>query len=119
MRDFIDVAALSDLIGPDRSLVSLKHLNELYEPSGQLTRLSTFSQAVYETPRYFDETVLHAYKSIRPPYNRWLHVEKACCQLGAKLADIELSGELVNLEPLPLPKITDLKKTHISRQNEL
>ena len=120
MRDFIDVAALSDLIGPDRSIASLKHLNELYEPSGQLTRLSTFSQAVFDTPRDFDETVLHTYKGIQPPYNRWLHVEKACCQLGAKLAEIELSGELVNLEPLPLPRITDLKKPHISdRQNEL
>lgn len=96
MRDFVDVAALSDLIGPDRSIASLKHLNELYEPNRQLTRLSTFSQAVFETPRDFDETVLDSYKGIQPPYNRWFHVEKACCQLGAKLADIELSGELVN-----------------------
>jgi len=120
MRDFIDVAALSDLIGPDRSLASLKHLNELYEPSGQLTRLFHFSQAVFETSPDFDETVLHSYKGTRPPYNRWLHVEKACCQLGAKLAEIELSGELINLEPLSLPKITDLEKPHISdRQNEL
>jgi hypothetical protein len=66
MRDFIDVAALSDLIGPDRSIASLKHLNELYEPSGQLTRLSTFSQAVFETPRDFDETVLDPTKVSGP-----------------------------------------------------
>lgn len=114
MLDFIDVGGLSDLLGADRSLASLNLLNELYEPSGQLTRISTFSQTVFETPRDFDENVLHSYMDLRPPYNRWLHVEKTCCQLGAKLADIELSGKIVGFESRSLPKITELKKPHAS-----
>jgi hypothetical protein len=84
MRDYINVAALTDLVGPEQAVESLQHLNHLYKGSDNLSRLSAFSNALFETPVDFDKSVLGSYKGIKAPYNRWEHVEEVCCLIGQK-----------------------------------
>lgn len=94
MRDYLDVAALADLLGADGSSKAMAPLNLLYGPRGNQTRLTAFAQAAFEVPADFDPSILGAYKGLRAPYTDWGHVSGVCRALGLAVAQCELEGRL-------------------------
>jgi hypothetical protein len=81
-RDFLDVAALSDLLGSEGSQEALSYLNLLYDPVGNQTRLTKFAEVCHQPPRDLEDVDLANYKGIVPPYTDWAVVSAKCRALG-------------------------------------
>lgn len=108
MRDYLDVAALVDLLGQDSAKDALAPLNLLYERRGNQTRLTAFAQAAFEMPADFDAATLAAYKGLRPPYTEWAHVAHVCKTIGATMAQMEMEKHLPQELPEGFRKVDDL-----------
>lgn len=67
-RDFLDVAALGDLLGPDRAVDALAPLSDLYDPVGTETATMRFAQVAMTRPN--DEDVVDLGAGARPRARR-------------------------------------------------
>ncbi|MEJ7812541.1 MAG: hypothetical protein WKG32_19170 [Gemmatimonadaceae bacterium] len=101
-RDFVDVAALADLVGWDASLTALSYLNLLYEPVGNQTALTKFAECCHQEPLDLERTDLSHYKGLRPPYDDWTVVRRTCRALASELLVMEMESAL----PATLDAIT-------------
>lgn len=110
MRDYLDVAALADLLGEDGAKDALAPLNLLYEPRGNQTRLTAFAQTAFEVPPDFDPAVLASYKGLRAPYTDWNHVSGVCRTLGAAMAQRELEGRLPEQLPEGFRRVDETRE---------
>ncbi len=67
-RDYLDVAALGDLLGEARATQALAPLSQLYENLGTETATMRFAQAAMNRPVDADEVDLRAYRGLAAPY---------------------------------------------------
>jgi len=95
LRDFVDVAALCDVLGKDASLKALAPLNHLYPNSGKLTPLSSFAEASHEPPLDATDVDIASNKGIRPPYDRIEYVTMSCSALGRSALEMEMSSQSI------------------------
>lgn len=87
-RDYLDVAALSDHLGPRKSASALERMGELYaEFAGEGGDMLTTVVVQLSNPVPYDltEVDLTEYKGIIPPWNDWRAVENQCRRLAAEL----------------------------------
>lgn len=68
MRDYLDVAALSDALGERATLSALRPLSRLYAPVGTETATMRFAQAAMRQPVDVDEVDLAQYRGLVPRY---------------------------------------------------
>jgi len=94
LRDFVDVAALTDNLGVDRALTALRYLNAVYAPVPGLTWTSRFAEACEGDPVDLREVELSAYRGLRAPYTDWAYVAGRCRDLGRSLIKEELTMAL-------------------------
>jgi len=108
-RDYVDVAALCDHVGLEEAAESLRHLNTLYAPEGNLSRLSAFSQQCHAQPVDLHPGLLESYKGVRPPYQEWDYVARRCKDIAAKMHAMEMDGGVPKILSLPLPQVSTMR----------
>ncbi|MBM3268312.1 MAG: hypothetical protein FJZ01_11745 [Candidatus Sericytochromatia bacterium] len=87
-RDYLDVAALSDLLGPGGSVGALESMNALYaEFAGEGGDMLTSVLVRLANPEPYDLTSvdLGEYRGIVAPWNDWEAVVAQCRQLAVAL----------------------------------
>jgi hypothetical protein len=94
MRDYLDVAALKDLLGAERAVAALRYLNAVYAPAPALTWVSRFAESCEADPVDAIEVSLPQYRGVRAPYLDWTYVAAACRELGRALIKQELTESL-------------------------
>lgn len=101
-RDYLDVAALADLLGEDASVEALSFLNLLYEPDGNQSRLTKFADVSHQGPEDLAHVDVSSYRGIVPPYDRWELVAGICRALGRRVLLREMERDLPqSLDELP------------------
>jgi hypothetical protein len=95
IRDFVDVAALSDHIGKKPSIQILNGLNQYYGNKSATSPLQEFVEACMKNPTDWAKVKpeWERYKGISPPYNDLNYIRSACKNLGKNLMS-ELPGNL-------------------------
>ena len=93
-RDFVDVAALTDLLGIEHALLALSFLNQIYTGAGNQTRLTRFAEVARQLPVDFDKVDLSSYRGIKPPYDKWEHVANVCQQIANEVFALEMDRAL-------------------------
>lgn len=95
-RDYLDVAALVDLMGREASIAALEPLNLLYRPHvhGNQTPVTHFANAGQDSPLDLLKVALPDYKGIRPPYDEWAHVAATVRRISQDLLLREMEGQL-------------------------
>ena len=91
-RDFLDVAALGDLLGTDRAAEALAPLSALYDSVGTETPTMRFAQAAMGRPVDEQEVDLHAYRGLRAPYRDLDYVLRRVRELAVPALERELSA---------------------------
>jgi hypothetical protein len=94
VRDFLDVAALGDLLGADGTAAALRYLNVLYEGEGNQTALTRFAEVTHQAPLDLGRVDLGTYKGIRPPYSDWAYVARRCREIARTMLTLEMRGEV-------------------------
>lgn len=107
-RDFLDVAALADVLGDEPAVEALSYLNLLYEPVGNQTRLTKFAEVCQQEPLDLSRVDLGMYRGIVEPYSRWEYVSTRCREI-ARLAFIR---EMENALPRSLDGFPPVHDTH-------
>jgi hypothetical protein len=93
-RDYMDVAALADLLGRDHAREALRTLNVLYPAREAQSALTRLAEACETEPVDQADVDLAVYKGVRTPYNDWDHVIAICRSLSRWLLREELTGGL-------------------------
>lgn len=93
-RDYLDVAALADLLGEEASVAALSYLNLLYEPVGNQTCLTKFAEVCLQEPLDLPEVDLRTYKGIVQPYDSWAYVSARCKALAREVFIREMEDAL-------------------------
>ena len=106
-RDYLDVAALSDKLGQERTVSALRPLNFIYPKAGSLSALSQFSSSAQESPADFEDVDLSDYKGIISPYNKWSHVASVCSKVGTAMFEAEMTDPLLSLEGRSFRTVTE------------
>ncbi|GLC28584.1 hypothetical protein [Roseisolibacter agri] len=91
-RDFLDVAALGDLLGPDRAAAALTSLSDLYDPVGTETATMRFAQAAMGRPVDEQDVDLRAYRGLVAPYQDVEYVVRRVRELAVPALERELGG---------------------------
>lgn len=104
-RDFLDVAALGDLLGPERAQAALAPLSELYDNVGTETATMRFAQAAMTQPVDVDEVDLQSYRGLAEPYQHLDYVLRRVQELAMPALERELGaqGQPLRVGP-PLPQ---------------
>lgn len=89
-RDYLDVAALGDLLGAARASDALAPLSGLYDPVGTETATMRFAQAAMERPRDEDVIALHAYRGLAARYQDLEYVVRRVREIAASAMEREL-----------------------------
>jgi hypothetical protein len=91
-RDYLDVAALVDMMGSEASHSALESMDALYpQNNGQgkaaewIVRTQIVKQLREPKPYDLDEVDLQEYKGVKAPYDKWEHIEKVCKNLAMGL----------------------------------
>jgi hypothetical protein len=88
-RDFLDVAAISDKLGIERSVAALAPLDRLYPQEGDPGAVRQQLIRQLASPRPYDlseiKPVLSTYKGIAPRWREWSSVEKQCRALSVAM----------------------------------
>lgn len=85
-RDYLDFAALADLLGDESSLAALRRFDELYpQPSGESALQQLQIQLASPMPYDLDETNLREYKNLRPRWQDWSAVRQVCVRMSVIL----------------------------------
>lgn len=91
-RDYLDVAALADKMGPVATAMALIPMDTLYpQNNGQeqgsdwIVRTQIVKQFREAKPYDLDDVDLKEYKGVKSPYDSWKYVEKVCSGLAMSL----------------------------------
>lgn len=108
-RDFLDVAALGDLLGPERSAAALAPLSDLYDPVGTETATMRFAQAAMTRPTDEQDVDLRAYRGLATPYQDLESVIRRVRDLAVPALERELGtrGAPASHPPSPNPRQGD------------
>ena len=99
-RDYVDVAALTRLLGDAAALKALEYLNLVYPATGSLSAVSRFAEGCEVPPLDLSETPLDAYKGLKAPFTEWAYVAETCRRLARPLVKLELDDSLpLRLDP--------------------
>lgn len=95
-RDFIDLVALCDRLGPGAARILLG-LDEYYEdqigPTGRRVSTQLAKQLADPAPYDFSQVDLPRYRKLVPRWRDWRTVVAACRSLAASLLDLVAAGE--------------------------
>ncbi|MCA2991882.1 hypothetical protein [Gemmatimonas sp.] len=98
-RDFLDVAALGDLLGSDRAAEALAPLSDLYDPVGTETATMRFAQAAMGRPVDEQDVDLHAYRGLKPPYRDLDYVLRRVREMAMPALERELRAPAPSASP--------------------
>lgn len=98
-RDFLDVAALGDLLGAERAAKALAPLSALYDSLGTETATMRFAQAAMGRPTDEDVVDLPAYRGVIPPYRDLEYVLRRVRELAVPAMERELDAPTRTSEP--------------------
>lgn len=91
-RDYVDVAALADLLGAERAAAALVPLSHLYAPVGTETAAMRFAQAAMRAPVDAAEVDLRDYRGLRPPYDDMEYVRGRVRDTALRVLERELAA---------------------------
>jgi hypothetical protein len=87
-RDFLDFAALASCAGDVAALASLLRSDERYgELQSDSVGLEIAKALAAPEPFDLESVDLSDYKGVKPPWNKWSHVEGICRSFGERLAE--------------------------------
>ena len=89
-RDFLDVAALSDLLGAERTADALAPLSQLYDPVGTETATMRFAQTAMTRPLDEDDVDLSAYRGLSDRYRDIEYVLRRVREVAVPALEREL-----------------------------
>lgn len=92
--DFVDIAALVDLLGPEQSVEALASLTQLYHaPSdGAATPIARFHRAAHGLPADHPPLALATYRGIADPYSNWRYVSQVVRGVADRVFQMEQRG---------------------------
>lgn len=91
-RDFLDVAALGDLLGAARASEALAPLSDLYDAVGTETATMRFAQAAMGRPTDEDVVDLRAYRGLAARYQDLEYVVRRVREIAAPAMERELDA---------------------------
>jgi hypothetical protein len=91
-RDYLDVAALLDLLGLEAATQALTKLPKMYPPFGRQTAATAFAEACEAEPLDLRQVDLSGYRGLRAPFRDWEYVAGAVRRLGRALITWELNA---------------------------
>ncbi|CAN5376574.1 hypothetical protein BH11ARM2_BH11ARM2_02810 [soil metagenome] len=94
VRDFLDLAALSEVLGSELTVEALLELDRLY--AGQQTRslrLEVAKALSESAPTDLEAVDLSRYKGLAPKWRDWKRTEGICQALGKRLGERSLEEE--------------------------
>lgn len=97
-RDYLDVAALADALGIEPAIEALKNLNRLYRGEGNQSCVTRFAEVSQQDPVDLHDVRLASYRGVKPPYDEWAYVRTRVSELGLRMAELEMKGELTHAE---------------------
>lgn len=89
VRDFVDVAAMSDYLGLDRSAESLADIDSYYDPDSQKAPVRTAVERALADPQPNDTRTiarLADYKGLSSEWTDWARVQDQCVKLAVAVA---------------------------------
>lgn len=95
-RDFLDVAALSDLLGAERTAEALAPLSQLYDPIGTETATMRFAQTAMLRPLDEDVVDLGAYRGLADRYRDIEYVLRRVREVAIPALERELDRGAAN-----------------------
>jgi hypothetical protein len=100
-RDYLDVVALADQMGPESAAAILLALDDYYAdqrgPGGARVATQVARQLAEPAPYDLDEVDLRRYRELAPRWRRWDNVADACRRLASLMLD--RSAERPRIEP--------------------
>ncbi|HEX5882911.1 MAG TPA: hypothetical protein VFY67_00065 [Pyrinomonadaceae bacterium] len=85
-RDYLDFAALSERLGPNRVQQALASLDELYpQPNGESALQQLQIQLSNPMPYDLGETNLSEYRNLHPNWHDWNRVKEICETIAVEL----------------------------------
>ncbi len=85
-RDYLDFAALSERMGPDKAKEALVALDQLYpQPSGESAFHQLQVQLANPMPYDLEETDLREYRKLHPKWHDWNRVKEVCATTAVEL----------------------------------
>jgi hypothetical protein len=85
-RDYLDLAALSERMGPDRVKEALVPLDQLYpQPSGESVLQQLQVQMANPMPYDLEVTNLIEYRRLHPKWHDWNRVKEVCATIAVDL----------------------------------
>ena len=85
-RDYLDFAALSERIGPDRVKKALASLDQLYpQTSGESALQQLQVQLANPMPYDLENTDLREYRRLHPKWHDWNRVKEICATIAVDL----------------------------------
>jgi hypothetical protein len=85
-RDYLDFAALSERLGPDRVKDALVTLDELYpQPSTESALQQLEAQLANPMPYDLEQTDLSEYRRLHPRWHDWSRVKDICATIAVEL----------------------------------
>jgi hypothetical protein len=83
-RDYLDFAALSERLGPERTAAALDPFDELYpQTSGESSLQQLQVQLVHPMPFDLERTNLTEYRQLHPRWQDWDRVKELCAAIAA------------------------------------
>jgi hypothetical protein len=87
-RDYLDFAALADMLGSKQTTQALREFDGLYpQPNGQSALQQLQAQLANPMPYDLDEMTLAEYKNLAPRWHDWQAVKAACAQCAIVLLE--------------------------------
>lgn len=85
-RDYLDFAALSERLGPERIKKALDSLDELYpQPTGESALQQLQVQLANPMPYDLEHTDLSEYRKLHPKWHDWSRVKEICATIAVDL----------------------------------
>ena len=85
-RDYLDFAALSERLGPERIKQALESLDQLYpQPNGESAFQQLQVQLSNPMPYDLDETNLTEYRNLHPSWHNWNRIKDICETIAVNL----------------------------------
>ncbi len=85
-RDYLDFAALSERIGPERVKKALASVDQLYpQASGESALQQLQVQLANPMPYDLEKTDLREYRRLHPKWHDWNRVKEICATIAVDL----------------------------------
>ena len=98
-RDYVDLAAMTDHLGLDGAVESLRSFDRLYaQPNGASPLQQLAIQLATPQPYDLDDTDLAEYKNLAPRWHDWHAVHAVCETLATRILDEILDPQVEDKE---------------------